>query len=284
MTTTGDGQVKEAVRDQWTHAAEAWTRWHPKFSRMSREATEFVCDAAQLEPGMQVLDLAGGTGEPGLTAAQRVAPGGTVVCTDFVPGMVAAAEANARAAGITNMKFQQVDAEDIPFEDASFDRVVSRWGVMFFPNTQKALSEIRRVLKPGSRATFAVWQAVGKNGWFNDLNELLRGAGLLQPPAPGMPTPFRFGESGSLPRELEAAGFREVAERPHELPWCWPGPPEEYLQFIQATFPAWRRGLESAEEPTRARVLQEMHDVVSRSYDGDLIRFGGHIFIVTAVR
>jgi ubiquinone/menaquinone biosynthesis C-methylase UbiE len=284
MTMAGEGQVKEAVRDQWKESADAWGRWHRKFSEMTRGVTELVCDAARLGPGMQVLDLAGGTGEPGLTAAQRVAPGGTVVCTDFVPAMVAAAEANARAAGITNMRFQQVDAEEIPFDDASFDGVVSRWGVMFFPDTQKALGEIRRVLKPGARAVFSVWQTVDKNRWFNDLNSVLREAGLVQPPPPGMPTPFRFGEPGSLPRELEAAGFRDIAERPHELSWAWPGPPEDYLQFVYDTSPALRRALESADDATRERVEGQMHDAVARAYDGEAVRFGVQIFIVSAAR
>jgi ubiquinone/menaquinone biosynthesis C-methylase UbiE len=281
--TTDTSQFKEAVRDQWTHAADAWSTWHPKFSEMSRDVTQLICEAAQLRPGLSVLDLAGGTGEPGLTAATLVAPDGIVTCTDFVPGMVATAEANAKKAGLTNMKFQQVDAEDIPFGDATFDRVISRFGVMFMPQTQRALGEMRRVLKPGGRAAFTVWQTVPQNPWFGDINKLLLERGITQPPPPGMPSPFRFGESGSLPRELSEAGFKDVQEKPHKIDWAWPGSPDEYLGFVQETFPAWRRGLEAADESTRAGVTAQMRKIVEGYYDGKKINFAGNIYVVTAV-
>jgi len=276
------GEFKEAVRDQWTHAADAWRRWHPKFAQMTGAVTTALCEAAELRPGQAVLDLAGGTGEPGLTAAQEVAPGGRVTCTDFVPGMVATAEANAGDAGITNMAFQQVDAEDIPFDDASFDRVISRFGVMFFPNVQQALGEIRRVVKPDGRVAFAVWQTADKNAWFSDLNGLLMSKGLVQPPPPGMPSPFRFGALGSLPAELAAAGFKNVSETPHEARMEWPGPPEEYMDFIQATFPAWRKGLAEADAATREDTLAAMLDIVRSWWNGSSLQWSGFIYIVAA--
>jgi ubiquinone/menaquinone biosynthesis C-methylase UbiE len=282
MTTADSTQFKEIVRDQWTSAAEVWTRWHPQFSEMSREATKLICDAAQLRDGLSVLDLAGGTGEPGLTAAQRVAPGGTVTCTDYVPEMVATAEANARAAGITNMNFQQVDAEDISFPDDSFDRVISRFGLMFPPDTQKALGEIKRVLKPDGRVAFTVWQAVDKNPWFNDINRMLIERQVAAPPPPGMPTPFRFGQPGSVTKELEAAGFRDVKETPVEISWVWPGPPEEFREFAKTTSAGWRRGLEQADKAARKAALDAMLEIIARSYDGSRINQRGNIFVVSA--
>ena len=282
--TTDNAQFKEAVRDQWTHAADAWRRWHPKFAAMSRDVTALICDAAQLAPGQSVLDLAGGTGEPALTAARAIEPGGTITCTDFVPGMVAAAEANAKDAGIANAVFKQVDAEDIPFDDASFDRVISRFGVMFPPDTQRAVSEIRRVLKPGGRVAFTVWAPADQNVWFGEINKLLLDRGLVTPPPPGMPSPFRFGRPGSFPEELTSAGFDDVQETPRKISWAWPGPPDEYLQFAQNTFPAWRRGLENAEPATRERILGEIGEIVGKYYDGSKINFGGNIYVITAKR
>jgi ubiquinone/menaquinone biosynthesis C-methylase UbiE len=282
MTTADATQFREVVRDQWTHAADAWTRWHPKFSEQSKEVTQLICDAADLKPGQSVLDLAGGTGEPALTVAAAVAPGGSVVCTDFIADMVRAAEGNAKTAGISNMTFRQVDAENIPFDDASFDRVVSRFGVMFFPDVQKALGEIRRVMKPGSRAAFTTWQAVEKNGWFFDINKALAQRGLVQPPPPGMPSPFRFGEAGSFPKELESAGYKDVSERAESIPWSWPGPPEEFLGFAQETFPAWRRGLAETDDKTREEAKAAMLEAIRQYYDGDRTNFGGRIYVVTA--
>jgi len=275
--TTG---FKDAIRDQWTHAAAVWGRWHPKFSAMTGVVTSTLCDAAALEPGMRVLDLAGGTGEPSLSVAQRVAPGGSVTYSDFVPEMIAVAQENARQAGISNIEFRQVDAEDIPFADSSFDRVVSRFGIMFPPDVQKALAEIRRVLKPGARATFVVWQAVPNNKWFEEVNAPLARRGLLTPPPPGMPTPFRFGEPGSLPAEMRTAGFADVRETPHTLAWSWPGPVDEYLDFLTGTLPPLRKALGDA-GAERAALETELRDIIGQHADGDRINFDACVFVVT---
>ncbi|MEX0749306.1 MAG: class I SAM-dependent methyltransferase, partial [Dehalococcoidia bacterium] len=216
-----------------------------------------------------------------LSVAARVAPAGDVTCTEIVPEMVAVAQANAADANVANIKFQQVDAESIPFPDASFDRVVSRFGVMFFPDTQKALGEIRRVLKPGARATFAMWQTTAKNPWFEEINAVVARSGHFTPPPPGMPTPFRFGEAGSLPSELRSAGFEHVSEKPHEISWSWPGSPEEYLEFVEGTMPAFRKALESSGADAK-RVKEDMLGVVAQHYDGERVSVPGNIFVVTA--
>ena len=284
MTTDNRPRFKEMVRDQWTFAAEAWRSWHPQFTQMTRAATEAIIDAAQLAPGMQVLDLAGGTGEPSITAAERVAPGGTVVCTDFIPAMVATAEENAHAAGLTNMRFQQVDAEAIPFPDASFDRVTSRFGVMFFPHVDKALAEIRRALRDGGRAAFIVWAPADQNLFFSSANGVLARRGLVKPPEPGAPTPFTFAEPGSLSVVLTQAGFRQVNEQRRELPWSWPGTPEQYWEFMRATLPAMREALEAKDAAEVADVEREIFASLGQHYDGSAINFGAKVYVVTAVR
>jgi SAM-dependent methyltransferase len=282
--TSQPPNFKDAVRDQWTHAAVVWRQWHPKFVALSHEITGLLCDAADLRPGQQVLDLAGGTGEPGISAAAAVAPEGTVTCTDFVPEMVAAAEAHAKDAGRTNMTFRQVDAEDIPFGDASFDRVISRFGIMFPPDTAQALSEIKRVLRPGGLVAFATWQAADRNPWFSAVNGKLSERGVLTPPPPGMPTPFRFATPGSLPAALEQAGFSAVNEQARDAAFNWPGPPEEYLQFQMATLPAIRRAIEEADPALRESVTADCLAALNEHYDGTSTNFTARVFIVTASR
>lgn len=282
--TSQPTDFKGAVRDQWTHAAGVWREWHPKFVALSGEITQLLCAAADLKPGQQVLDLAGGTGEPGISAAAAVAPDGTVTCTDFVPEMVAAAEAHAKNAGRTNMTFRQVDAEDIPFGDASFDRVISRFGIMFPPDTAKALGEIKRVLRPGGLVAFATWQAPDKNVWFSAVNGKLMERGVLTPPPPGMPTPFRFAAPGSLPQALKEAGFSSIDEQPRDAAWNWPGSPDEYLQFQMGTLPAIRRAIEEADPAIRDAVRADCLAAVGEYYDGASVNFDARVFIVTATR
>src|SRR5437763_1142505 len=121
-------RFKEAVRQEWTDGAPAWRKWHPQFATMSRAATEVLVEVAQVAPGMQVLDLASGTGEPALTLTEAVAPNGHVTATDLVPEMLAVAQENARQHGLTNITFQPVDAEALPFQDQTFDVVTCRFG------------------------------------------------------------------------------------------------------------------------------------------------------------
>src|SRR5688572_15342656 len=96
-------EFKETVRQEWTEGARAWRTWNAKLGVLSRAATEAIVRAAQIEPGMRVLDLAGGTGEPALSLAEAVGPDGHVTATDFVPEMLAVAEENARQRGLGNL-------------------------------------------------------------------------------------------------------------------------------------------------------------------------------------
>jgi SAM-dependent methyltransferase len=106
-------------------------------------ATESIVRAAQVTPGMEVLDIASGTGEPALTLAETA---GHVTATDLGPQMLVSAEENARARGVGNVTFTHADVHELPFGDASFDRVTCRFGIMYFADVDRALGEIRRVL------------------------------------------------------------------------------------------------------------------------------------------
>ena len=195
-------RYKEEQRQLWSRAAETWRRWHEPLSQMSRDATEAIVNATELGEGMKVLDLAGGTGEPALTVAGLVGGSGSVVASDFVPEMVATLEENVRQRGLTNVTCQQVDAEAIPFPDASFDRVSAIVSFHHTDDPGRALDEIRRVLAPGGRVV---------------LHEMYPGrhAGLLHRvlgrwfhgSAP------HFVEPGHLARSLEDHGFRNVVVR-----------------------------------------------------------------------
>jgi ubiquinone/menaquinone biosynthesis C-methylase UbiE len=276
--TAEHAQQKDAIREQWSEASQVWGKWHEQFSALSRPATLALCDAAQLKPGLSVLDLAGGTGEPSITVAERVAPA-TVTYSDFAGPMVEVARRNAQRAGVSNMRFEQVDAEDLPFDDASFDRVVSRFGVMFFPDTQKALAGIRRVTKPGGRVAFVVWAAPMINEWFFGMMQMVAQSGFFTPPAPGSPGPFRFGEPGSLPAELRAAGFADVQETAREIPWRWPGALDEYMDFTMGTVPPVRRAIEQAEaagQPLR----QQLRDAVAPHFDGEAVVYEANVLVV----
>lgn len=119
-------------------------KWHSKFIAQTREATEALVQIARIAQGLSVLDIASGTGEPAITLAEAVGPGGHVVATDLARGMLEVAEENAHTAGVTNISFQQADAHSLPFADVTFDRITCRFGAMYFVDVSQTLSEMRR--------------------------------------------------------------------------------------------------------------------------------------------
>ena len=142
---------RRAIADCWEQAAEGWGRQQAVWGEQSAPVTRWMIDAAELAPGMRVLDLAAGTGEVGFTALPRILPGGTLICSDQSEAMVEVARSRAQAAGVEDVEFRVLDGEWIDLELASVDAVLCRWGYMLMADPPAALRETRRVLRPGER-------------------------------------------------------------------------------------------------------------------------------------
>ena len=172
--------------------------------------------------GHRVLDVAAGAGEQTLQIARRVGPGGSVLATDIAPRILEYAAAEARRAGLTNVTTRAMDGENLDLPDGSFDVVVSRVGLIYFPDQQRALSEMRRVLVPGGRVAAIVYSTADKNAFFSLPVSIIRRRAQLGPPLPGQPGPFSLGAPGVLQAAYERAGFRditvEVVPAPLRLP------------------------------------------------------------------
>src|SRR5579872_3396650 len=132
-------------------------KWKAKSAAMGQPVTDALVEYAQPAPGMRVIDLASGTGEPAISLASRVGEHGHVTATDLSAGLLEIADQRALARGLKNFTTQQADAHSLPYPADSFDLATSRFGVMFFGNPVVALAELRRVLRPGARACFLAW-------------------------------------------------------------------------------------------------------------------------------
>ncbi len=132
-------------------------KWKAKSAAMGRDVTEALVNYAQPQAGMKVLDLASGTGEPAITLASRIGAAGHVTALDLSADLLAIAAERARQRGFTNVTTQQADAQHLPFANNQFDLATCRFGVMFFPDVERALRDLHRVLRPGARACFAAW-------------------------------------------------------------------------------------------------------------------------------
>ena len=140
---------RETMREQWQSAAEGWHRWIPVVRAWVRHATELLLDLAQVGTGGRVLDIAAGDGDQSVLAAARVGPTGFVLATDIAPNLAALAAQTAREKGLENLDARVMDAENLSVDDEAFDVVICRLGLFFLPDLPRALSEIRRALKPG---------------------------------------------------------------------------------------------------------------------------------------
>src|SRR6266849_2311724 len=141
---------------EWRATAPFWRKHSATIRTMFAPLTEELIEDAGIQEGRTVLDVAGGAGEPSLTIAERVGLTGAVTCTDAVAEMVAAAESEAQRRGLTNITFRQCLADSLPFESNSFDAVVCRLGIMFFPDPLAALREMLRVTEHEAVMALAV--------------------------------------------------------------------------------------------------------------------------------
>ena len=186
-------------------------KWKSKSAVMGSAVTAALVEYSRATEGMSVLDLASGTGEPGISLAKRVGPTGSVTAVDQSAELLAIAAERARSKNLLNFTTQKADAHQLPFADRSFDLASCRFGVMFFSDVPRALTELRRVLKPGARACFAAWGPIEQPYWQSTMkivHEHVRGA-MLPPEGADL---FRFSQAGSLTQQLSAAGFHEVEE------------------------------------------------------------------------
>jgi SAM-dependent methyltransferase len=268
----------------WSERAAKWRRWHPILTEWWQNVTDLLIDWTAPEPGMRILDLASGTGEPALSLAPRVGPDGTVTATDVIPEMVAIAAENAAQQGITNMLFERADAGALPFPDASFDRVTCRFGVMYFPDVPQALREVRRVLRPGGRAVFAVWGPLEQIDYLTStLSVLLRNHPSPPPdPHPDTPHPLKFARAGTLSTALRTAGFAAVREETKIVPLPWPGTPEEFLGYIRSDLITFDALLGQIPPARQAAVLDEIFTSIRQYDDGECVQFTAAIVVASA--
>jgi ubiquinone/menaquinone biosynthesis C-methylase UbiE len=196
--------------------AEEWQSRKTQRDRVNAAANERLLELANLRPGSRVLDVAAGTGDQTLMAAERVGPTGHVLATDISVNMLKLASEAAREAGLRNVETRVIDADDIDLDESSFDAVICRQGLMFFANPGKALAAMHRAVRPQGKVVALVWSTEKKNPYLGIPFAIVRRIGNMPAPAAGQPGMFALAEPGGLERLFRAAGFRDVAS--HSVP------------------------------------------------------------------
>ncbi len=245
-------EIRDAQRATWAHLSTGWEKWDSVIMDQLGPVGTAMIEQLDVASGRQYLDIASGTGEPGLTIARR-SQDGRVVLTDLVPEMLAVAERRAAAQGLTNVETRVCSAEDLPFDDATFDGVTVRFGYMFFPDVAGATAEFARVLTPGGRLCASVWVKPDANPWTTIVMEAIATEVVVPPPDPEGPNMYRCAAPGRIGALYGGAGLEDVAE--------WDVPvelvtrsPEEYWEMISEHVSLAVAALRQVDDPARERI------------------------------
>ncbi len=276
-------KFRAQLHHEWTsqETIAAWQKWHTHLADFTRQVTAALLHAAQLSPGMNVLDLASGVGDPALSEALAVAPNGKVTATDLNPAMLDFIKDQARQRNITNINFRQASAESLPFPDAIFDAVTCRFGIMFFPDLNKSLRECLRVLKPKSRATFIAWGR-REQPFFACTGGILMKHIELPKPDPDAPNIAMFGEPNRMSSALESAGFANAKEEFRTVEGRWQGSVDEYWQQFSEVAAPFRVILNQLSPESKTQAINEIKSALRNFQQGPEIILPLEIVIGTA--
>jgi ubiquinone/menaquinone biosynthesis C-methylase UbiE len=222
-----------------------------------------MLDMAGIRAGQRVLDVAAGAGEQTIVTAQRVGPTGSVLATDISSNILEFAQNAAREAGLNNVETRVMDGGNLELPDESFDAVISRVGLIYFPDQHKALTGMKRVLRPGGRVAAITYSTPDNNKFFSVPVSIIRRRANLPPPLPGQPGPFSLGSPGVLEAAYQKAGFRDVQIRQVPSPLRMPSA-AECVRFERESFGALHQMLAGVPETERPSVWDEIENELKK--------------------
>ncbi len=202
----------EEIRRKWRESSYYWNKHRNIIEQMFAPVTEALIEKARISAGDRVLDLAGGMGEPALSIARRYGDSVRITFTDVVQEMILAARSETRERENHWIQFCRCSGDELPFVDQSFNVIVSRFGIMFFPEPEKSLKHMLRVLNPGGRISVAVWHQLQMNPVHDFFMPAVEQFIPATPEPPDAPGPFRYAAEGNLANLLRSAGFPSVQE------------------------------------------------------------------------
>jgi ubiquinone/menaquinone biosynthesis C-methylase UbiE len=274
--------IRNQQRDTWDRFSSGWQKWDALVLGWLAPFGEAMLARANLHDRAQVLDVAAGTGEPGLTAA-AIVPQGRVTVTDLSERMLAVAAQNAARRGLSNFETRACDAGALPFPDAHFDSVLCRFGFMFFPDIALAAREFARVAKPGARICAAVWSGPDKNPWATTIMSTIARHVDIPPPPPGSPGLFRCAPPGLMRKAFEEAGLTEISEE-EVLSVMTHKSPENYWDFMLDIAAPVVAGLAKADTATQANIRAEVLALARQSIEDGQVRLRSTAIVIAGTR
>lgn len=266
---------KSTTRQQWNSVAQKWDEWGPLLDRWLGSATETLLDMCGVGRGSHLLHVAGGSGHDAAFSARRTGPTGRVVSTDFSEALTALAEKRFAREGLSHARAVLMDGETIDVGDETFDAVISRVGLIFFPDQDRSMAQQVAALKSGGRVGALVYATGQECRFFSDPVAVIRRHAALPPPLPGQPGPFSLGAPGTIEALFARAGLADIEARKIAAPVLL-GSADECLRFEQESFGALHQMLVRLEAPARQAAWDDVRKALEafetdRGFEGPCI-------------
>lgn len=263
-------EIREQQKASWNKFSPGWKKWDNLMMDFLKPMGDEIIRLINPKGADIVLDVAAGTGEPGLTIATML-KGGKVIITDLSEDMLEIARENARKRGISNIETRVCDVSELPFADNTFDAISCRFGFMFFPDMLLAATEMFRVLKPGGRIATSVWNIPEKNFWVTAIGGAINRNMQLPALAPEAPGMFRCSKSGLIQDLFQQAGLKHVSEKEiaSQLK-C--GTTDVYWNMMTEVAAPFVTALSKADEAMKEKIKREVYQAVNQKYpDGNIL-------------
>lgn len=262
--------IREQQKDSWNKFSPGWKKWDDLMMDFLKPMGDEIIAAINPKGDQVILDVASGTGEPGLTIAKMLT-GGKVISTDISDGMLKVATDNATKKGITNFETKVCDVCELPFADNTFDAISCRFGFMFFPDMQLAANEMVRVLKPGGKIAVAVWNGPENNFWITACMSVINKNMQLPPPPAGAPGMFRCAKDGLIVDLFRNAGLTTVSQKEVNS-ILKTGTTERYWTMMTEVAAPFVSALSKADDAMKAKIKNEVFELVNQKFpDGNVV-------------
>ncbi|MBK7851635.1 MAG: class I SAM-dependent methyltransferase [Bacteroidetes bacterium] len=263
-------EIREQQKETWNKFSHGWKKWDDLTMEWLKPVGDEIIRLLHPKNDDTILDIAAGTGEPGLTIASMM-NGGKVIITDLSEEMLTIARENAERRGINNIETRVCDVCELPFSDNTFDAISCRFGFMFFPDMLLAAKEMVRVLKPGGRIATSVWNVPEKNYWATvTLGAINRNIELPAPPQ-GSPGIFRCAMDGFISDLFLKAGLKNISQ--HEIPGKLNSKTTDvYWNLMTEIAAPVVAGLSKADDAMKEKIRQEVYQALNQKYpDGNIL-------------
>lgn len=275
-------EIRDAQKASWNKFSPGWKKWDELFMEHLQPMGDAIIKQLNLKDTDIVLDIAAGTGEPGLTIASKVT-NGKVFVTDLAEDMLKIAEENASNKNILNVEFKTCDVSELPYDDNTFDAISCRLGFMFFPDMKLAAKEMARVLKPGGKISTSVWTVPEKNFWVTAMMSTINKNMDIPAPPAGAPGMFRCGNDGFIADLFREAGLKNT-EQVEVIGKINCGTADVYWDMMTELAAPVVAALSNADEMTRQKIKREVFELVNKKYSEGNVVIDSSAYVVCGTK